>query len=123
MHIPAVHGLKLDSRLTIGQTFALGREAYRAALILIEEGAISRAGFNGPYDQSGRQVGFVNFGVSHVMRLVGSAELAQRASWYQKWNVRMFARPEVRFHYLCNRDHKRRCLVCLFYPPPGSMVN
>ena len=60
----------------------------------MEEGAISHADFNDPYDpydQSGRQVGFVNFGVSHVMRLVGSAELAQRASWYQKWNVHMFA--------------------------------
>ena len=79
-------------------TFTFGREAYRAALILIEEGAISRAGFNGPYDQSGRQVGFVNYGVSHIMRLVGTGELAQRSSWYQKWNVHMFARPEVRFH-------------------------
>ena len=76
--------------------FTFGREAYRAALILIAEGAISRPGFNGPYAQSGRQVGFVNYGVSHIMRLVGTGELAQRSSWYQKWNVHMFARPEVR---------------------------
>lgn len=74
----------------------LGREAYRAALILINDGAISRAGFNGPYEESGRQVGFVNYGISHVMRLVGTGERAQRSSWYQKWNVHMFARPEVR---------------------------
>ena len=83
-------------------TFILGREAYRAALILIEEGAISRAGFNGPYTENGRQVGFVNYGTSHIMRLVGTGELAQRASWYQKWNVHLFARPEVRLHYVGN---------------------
>ena len=109
-------GLNLDSHLTMRLSFTFGREAYRAALILIEEGAISRAGFNGPYEKSSRQVGFVNYGVSHVMRLVGSAELAQRASWYQKWNVHMFTRPEVRSHYLCNRDHKRRCFVLFNLP-------
>ena len=78
----------------------LGREAYRATLIIINDGAISRAGFNGPYTESGRQVGFVNYGVSHVMRLVGTGELAQRSSWYQKWNVHRFARPEVRFYFI-----------------------
>jgi len=92
-----------------------GREAYRAALILIEEGAISRPGFNGPYDQSGRQVGFVNYGVSHIMRLVGTGELAQRSSWYQKWNVHMFARPEVRFHYLTNSDRSHGRAIMLEY--------
>ena len=86
-------------------TFTLCREAYRAALILIEEGAISRAGFNGPYTENGRQVGFVNYGTSHIMRLVGTGELAQRASWYQKWNVHLFARPEVRLHCVANSDY------------------
>ncbi|CAN0521767.1 unnamed protein product, partial [Laminaria digitata] len=61
--------------------------AYRAALILVEEGAIDRDGFNGPYADSTRQKGFINFGVSHVMRIVGTAELAMRSAWYQKWNV------------------------------------
>ncbi|CAM9093102.1 unnamed protein product [Laminaria digitata] len=81
------------SRLVVTDT--INTEAYRAALILLEEGAISRSGFNGPYAQSSRQTGFVNFGVSHVMRLVGTAELTQRSAWYQKWNVHMFARPEA----------------------------
>ena len=63
--------------------------------MLLEEGAISKAGFNGPYADSYRQKGFVSFGVSHVMKILGSAELAQRSSWYQKWNVHLFARPEV----------------------------
>ena len=93
------YALKKDTHLNIGWLkSALFREAYRAALILIEEGAISRPGFNGPYTENGRQVGFVNYGISHIMRLVGTGELAQRASWYQKWNVHLFARPEVRFH-------------------------
>ena len=86
----------------------LCREAYRAALILIEQGAISRFGFNGPYTESGRQVGFVNYGVSHLMRLVGTGELAQRSSWYQKWNVHLFARPEVRLHCVANCGHEYR---------------
>ena len=71
-------------------------EAFRAALILLDEDAISRDGFNGPYAESRRQKGFVTFGVSHVMKILGSVEMAQRAAWYQKWNVHLFARPEVR---------------------------
>ena len=70
-------------------------EAYRAALILLELGAFSRAGVNGPFIDSDRQAGFVNFGTSHYFRLMGAAELAQRSSWYQKWQVHRFARPEA----------------------------
>ncbi|CAM9166878.1 unnamed protein product, partial [Laminaria digitata] len=76
-------------------TDTINTEAYRAALILVEQGAINRDGFNGPYASSSRQKGFVNFGVSHVMRIVGTGELAMRSAWYQKWNVHMFARPEA----------------------------
>ena len=71
------------------------REAVRGTLILLGQGAISRAGFNGPYVDSSRQKGFVNFGVSHVMRLLGSCEASQRTSWYQKWQVHQFVRPEA----------------------------
>ena len=71
------------------------REAFRAALVLLAEGAISAPGVNGPYVDSTRQVGFVNFGVSHLLKILGAAEFSQRSSWYQKWNVHMFARPEV----------------------------
>ncbi|CAN0533990.1 unnamed protein product, partial [Scytosiphon promiscuus] len=76
-------------------TFTIGREAYRSALILIEQDAISRFGINGPYVADGRQSGFVNYGISHTMRLVGTGELSMRSSWYQKWNVHLFARPEA----------------------------
>lgn len=71
------------------------REAFRGALILLDEGAISRAGFNGPYMESERQAGFVNFGTSHVMKLLGGGEGSQRLSWYQKWQVHLFPRPEA----------------------------
>ena len=59
--------------------------------------AIDKRGFNGPYADSTRQKGFVSYGASHVMRILGSAEVAQRSSWYHKWNVHMYARPEVGF--------------------------
>lgn len=71
------------------------REAFRGTLILFDQGAISKAGFNGPYVGSSRQKGFVEFGVSHVMKILGSCEQAQRASWYQKWNLHLYARPEA----------------------------
>ena len=66
-------------------------------MILFQQVAIDKRGFNGPYADSTRQKGFVSYGVSHVMRILGSAEVAQRSSWYQKWNVHLFARPEVSF--------------------------
>lgn len=75
---------------------ATNREAFRGALVLMDQGAISRGGLNGPYAESTRQVGFVEFGASHVMRAFASLEIAQSSSWYQKWNVHLFARPEVR---------------------------
>lgn len=47
------------------------REAFRGALILMDQGAISRGGFNGPYgDENGRQQGFVEYGTSHVMKVL-----------------------------------------------------
>lgn len=73
------------------------REAFRGAFVLMDQGAISRGGANGPYADSTRQVGFVDFGASHLMKTFASLELAQKSSWYQKWNVHLFARPEVSF--------------------------
>ena len=74
--------------------FPSRREAFRGALILLGERAITD-GANGPYATSSRQRGFVGFGVSHLMRILAAAEASQRSSWYQKWNVHLFARPEV----------------------------
>ncbi|CAM9570084.1 unnamed protein product [Ectocarpus sp. 13 AM-2016] len=71
-------------------------EFFRGALILLDEGvALSKAGSNGPYaDTGGRQPGFVEYGTSHAMN-VRSCEAAQRSAWYQKWNVHLMARPEA----------------------------
>ena len=77
------------------KSFANISEAFRGALILMEEGAFSRSGANGPYIESTRQSGFVNFGASHYMRILGAAEQAQRAAWYQKWQVHRVVRPEA----------------------------
>ena len=87
--------LKQDSCETTSRFLKYSREAFRGAMVLLEQGAISRDGFNGPYSREGRQKGFVNYGNSHVLRLLGTAEVAQRSSWYQKWNVHLFPRPEV----------------------------
>ena len=70
-------------------------EAYRGSLILLKLDAFNRPGVNGPFIDGDRQAGFVNFGTSHYFRLIGAAELAQRASWYQKFQVHNFARPEA----------------------------
>ncbi|CAN0412585.1 unnamed protein product [Ascophyllum nodosum] len=73
----------------------INTEAYRGSLILLELDAFNRPGVNGPFIDGDRQAGFVNFGTSHYFRLIGAAELAQRASWYQKFQVHNFARPEA----------------------------
>ena len=61
----------------------------------MEQDAISRPGFNGPYIESTRQAGFVTYGISNVMRLLGAAEVSMIPSWYQKWQVHNLARPEA----------------------------
>ncbi|CAN0382991.1 unnamed protein product [Ascophyllum nodosum] len=60
----------------------LSRGSYQ---VLLELDAFNRPGDNGPFIDSDRQAGYVNFGTPHYFRLIGAAELAQRASWYQKW--------------------------------------
>ena len=80
----------------------------------MNQGAISRDGANGPYADSTRQRGFVDWGVSHCMKTFASLEIAQKSSWYQKWNVHLFARPEVR----CDNDRlidRARACACVLY--------
>ena len=84
----------------------------------MEQGAINRPGFNGPYAESTRQNGFVTYGISNVMRLLGTAELAQRSSWYQKWQVHNLARPEA----LAGTVHNTR-LGYLDAPIHPSLLN
>ena len=84
----------------------------------MEQGAITTPGFNGPYAESTRQNGFVTYGISNVMRLLGTAELAQRSSWYQKWQVHNLARPEA----LAGTVHNTR-LGYLDAPIHPSLLN
>lgn len=64
--------------------------------------AIIASGFGGaaiddanPYKARPRQGGFATFGLAHLVDLVGHAHKAERHTWYQKWNVHRFLRPEA----------------------------
>ncbi|MGH4021419.1 MAG: vanadium-dependent haloperoxidase [Pseudonocardiaceae bacterium] len=48
-----------------------------------------------PYRRSRTQSGFATFGLAHLLMLVGGVHKAERHTWYQKWNVHRFLRPEV----------------------------
>ncbi|CAM9199332.1 unnamed protein product [Choristocarpus tenellus] len=69
-------------------------EFFRCSLILLQEGAVP-GGNTGPYRESTRQSGFATCGPGHFMELVGSVHSATRQTWYQKWNVHRFFRPEA----------------------------
>jgi hypothetical protein len=42
-----------------------------------------------------RQGAFATFGTAHLVELIGKAHKSERHSWYQKWFVHRFLRPEV----------------------------
>lgn len=48
-----------------------------------------------PYLASSRQRGFATFGTAHLLGLLGLVPKAERHTWYQKWNVHRFLRPEA----------------------------
>src|SRR5918999_828676 len=66
---------------------------FRAALVLGGLGAVPDDG--NPYNTSTRQTGFSTFGLAHLVNLIGSANKAERHTWYQKWNVHRHLRPEA----------------------------
>ncbi len=47
-----------------------------------------------PYKTSSKQNGFATFGAAHLTLLIGSIHKAERHTWYQKWNVHRYLRPE-----------------------------
>jgi hypothetical protein len=67
---------------------------FRAALILGGFGPEAIDDGN-PYKNSATQSGFATFGVAHLLMLVGSVHKAERHTWYEKWNVHRFLRPEA----------------------------
>ncbi len=48
-----------------------------------------------PYKTSTRQGGFATFGLAHLTALIWAVHHAERDTWYQKWNVHRFLRPEA----------------------------
>ena len=48
-----------------------------------------------PYKARPRQGGFATFGLAHLLDLVGHAHKSERHTWYQKWNVHRYQRPEA----------------------------
>lgn len=48
-----------------------------------------------PYVDASRQRGFATFGFAHLLNLIGSVHKAERHTWYQKWNMHRFLRPEA----------------------------
>ncbi|HSL83311.1 MAG TPA: vanadium-dependent haloperoxidase [Thermoanaerobaculia bacterium] len=48
-----------------------------------------------PYNSLERQAAFATFGLAHLLGLVGFIHKAERHTWYQKWNVHRFLRPEA----------------------------
>lgn len=67
---------------------------FRAALILLGFGNAALDNGN-PYKTSTRQGGFATLGFADLLRLVGSAHEAERHTWYHKWNVHRYLRPEA----------------------------
>lgn len=70
---------------------------FRAALILSgrDDFGLEAIDDGNPYKNSATQSGFATFGVAHLLMLVGSVHKAERHTWYEKWNVHRFLRPEA----------------------------
>lgn len=67
---------------------------FRAALILLGLGNAALDNGN-PYKTSTRQGGFSTLGFADLLRLIGSVHKAERHTWYDKWNVHRYLRPEA----------------------------
>jgi hypothetical protein len=67
---------------------------FRAQIICASFGGAARDTAN-PYFTSTRQGGFATFGGAHLADLVGTVCKAERHTWYQKWNVHRYLRPEA----------------------------
>lgn len=67
---------------------------FRAAIIAGGFGNAANDDAN-PYKARPRQGGFATFGLAHLLDLVGHAHKSERHTWYQKWNVHRYQRPEA----------------------------
>jgi hypothetical protein len=62
---------------------------YRAALT-----GLGPADAGNPYTGRTRQGGFATFGLAHLNNLIGSVHKAERHTWYHKWFVHRYPRPD-----------------------------
>jgi hypothetical protein len=62
---------------------------YRAALT-----GLGPADLGNPYTNSTRQGDFANFGLGHLNNLIGSVPKGERHTWYHKWFVHRYPRPD-----------------------------
>lgn len=71
---------------------------FRASLILTSFTSFTtgfRLDANYPYRAFPRQAGFSTFGTAELAELLGAATKGERHSWFQKWFVHRFLRPEA----------------------------
>eukprot|EP00904_Undaria_pinnatifida_P002847 jgi/Undpi1/12563/HiC_scaffold_6.g02232.m1 len=78
---------------TIAFADLLYTEAFRAALILFQQGLLG--GAVGPYSGAERQQGFATFGAPHILTSLASSSSSTRHAWYAKWQVHRVLRPEA----------------------------
>lgn len=67
---------------TIAFADLLYTEAFRAALILFQQGLLG--GAVGPYSGAERQQGFATFGAPHILTSLASSSSSTRHAWYAK---------------------------------------
>jgi hypothetical protein len=77
----------------VGSSDTIYSTYFRAMIILNGFGGAAIDDGN-PYKASNRQGGFATFGGAHLSMLVGSVHKAERHTWYDKWNVHRYLRPD-----------------------------
>ncbi|HZB29356.1 MAG TPA: vanadium-dependent haloperoxidase [Streptosporangiaceae bacterium] len=60
-----------------------------------EQRLLNAMDITNPYQRSKTQRGFATFGSAHLVTLLGSVHKAERHTWYLKWNMHRYQRPEV----------------------------
>jgi len=55
---------------------------------------LGAADLGNPYTNSTRQGGFATFGAGHLNNLIGAAHKGERHTWYHKWFVHRYPRPD-----------------------------
>jgi hypothetical protein len=72
---------------------------FRAILVLNELGFSSFSPLTldpgNPYRQARNQIGFASLGFCELAELIGLATQGERHTWYQKWNMHRWLRPEA----------------------------